>query len=338
MEFGTNEEIIAQKRATNTQLSIEDVNYLTAKSKTEEEFRQQNDDNQKAFEAQVKQRSADEKAAADMLRVEEAATEYEQKLAEEELRHEEEMARLKAELDDKKITQQQYEEFVRLEQQKTASIKNQLAIDNAKTQLGSMQNVANAIGESFGQSKELAVAQATMNAGQAILGIWSGQISGNPVIDTALKVALTAGTAIKTGKEIQKITSAKKPKQPKFEKGGLLGVGGKRHSAGGTLFTGADGTRFEAEQGELIGVMNRNAARHFIAFNNAFPAGGGSAPNYFASGGIVSREIAAPGLNADELAVKIANAIRLLPPPVVAVQDIVTEGNSYVQVRQGADF
>ena len=103
------------------------------------------------------------------------------------------------------------------------------------------------------------------------------------------------------------------------------------------MFTGADGTRFEAEQGELIGVMNRNAASHFMAFNNAFPAGG-SAPNYFAGGGIVSREIASPGLNTDELATKIAQANRSIPAPVVAVQDIITQGNSYVQVRDGANF
>jgi hypothetical protein len=84
--------------------------------------------------------------------------------------------------------------------------------------------------------------------------------------------------------------------------------------------------------------MNRNAARHFMAFNNAFPASGASAPNYFAGGGIVSREIAQQSLNTDELALKIAEANRTLPAPIVAVQDIVTEGNSYVRVRDAANF
>ncbi|RDI11969.1 hypothetical protein [Flavobacterium sp. AG291] len=134
---------------------------------------------------------------------------------------------------------------------------------------------------------------------------------------------------------VKKIASTK---PPKAEKGALFSIGGQRHSAGGTLFTGADGTQFEAEQGELIGVMNRNAARHFMAFNNAFSGGGASAPNYFAGGGIVSREIAQQSLNTDELALKIAEANRNLPPPVVAVQDIVTEGNSYVRVRDSANF
>lgn len=130
----------------------------------------------------------------------------------------------------------------------------------------------------------------------------------------------------------------KKIVDPKLKQGGLVTVGGNRHSNGGTLFTGADGTRFEAEQGELIGVMNRNAAAHFMAFNNAFPAGGSSAPNYFANGGIVSREMATPGMNIDELAAKIASANATMPPPVVSVQDIITQGNSFVQVRDGANF
>lgn len=177
-----------------------------------------------------------------------------------------------------------------------------------------------------------------MNTGQAILSIWAGSITGNPLADSIIKGVLTATTAVKTAKQIKEIKSAKKPKPPKFEQGGLMSVGGSRHSAGGTLFSGSDGTAFEAEQGELIGVMNRNAARHFMAFNNAFPSGGTTAPNYFANGGIVSREMAQQQINMDELAAKIAQANASLPPPVVAVQDIITEGNSYVRVREGANF
>jgi len=149
----------------------------------------------------------------------------------------------------------------------------------------------------------------------------------------AANAAIQGGIIIATG-----AAQLKKTVGAKFEEGGLVTVGGNRHSAGGTLFTGADGTRFEAEQGELIGVMNRNAAAHFMAFNNAFPAGGTSAPNYFANGGIVSREMAQPGLNIDELAAKISMANAAMPAPVVAVQDIISQGNSYVRVRDAANF
>jgi len=75
-----------------------------------------------------------------------------------------------------------------------------------------------------------------------------------------------------------------------------------------------------------------------MAFNNAFPAGGSSAPNYFASGGIVSREMAQPGLNVDELVAKISLANAVMPAPVVAVQDIINQDNSYVRVRNAANF
>lgn len=124
----------------------------------------------------------------------------------------------------------------------------------------------------------------------------------------------------------------------KFEKGGFVEIGGKRHSEGGTKFWGEDGTSFEAENGELIGVMNRNAARHFMAFNNSFPAGGVARSNYFETGGIVSREIAPERLDFDAFAAKLADANRQLPAPVVSVREIITEANDYTAVRAGANF
>jgi len=185
--------------------------------------------------------------------------------------------------------------------------------------------------------KAMAVAQATIDTYKSAVSAYSAMV-GIPIVGPAL-APIAAGAAVAAGiANVKKITATKDPKTPKAEKGALFNIGGNRHSAGGTLFTGADGTRFEAEQGELIGVMNRNAAAHFMAFNNAFPAGGNSAPNYFASGGIVLREMAQPGLNIDELAAKIAAANAAMPAPVVAVQDIISQGNSYVRVRDAANF
>ncbi|PZR24437.1 MAG: hypothetical protein DI539_00225 [Flavobacterium psychrophilum] len=190
------------------------------------------------------------------------------------------------------------------------------------------------MGKESAAGKAMAVAQATIDTYKSATAAYSA-MTGIPIVGPALG-AVAAAAAVAAGvANVKKITSTK---PPKAEKGALFSIGGQRHSAGGTLFTGADGTQFEAEQGELIGVMNRNAARHFMAFNNAFPSGGASAPNYFAGGGIVSREIAQQNLNTDELALKIAEANRNLPPPVVAVQDIVSEGNSYVRVRDSANF
>jgi hypothetical protein len=195
-------------------------------------------------------------------------------------------------------------------------------------------NIATIMGKESAAGKAIAVAQATIDTYKSAISAFDA-MAGIPVVGPTLG-AVAAGAAIASGMaNVKKITSTK---TPKAEKGALFNIGGNRHSAGGTLFHGADGTAFEAEQGELIGVMNRNAARHFMAFNNAFPAGGAAAPNYFAGGGIVSREITPQGLNIDELAGKIAEANRAIPAPVVAVQDIINEGNSYVRVRDGANF
>lgn len=316
------------------------INYYNEKLKIDQEYAakaaqaENEQKNQEDAVNAVKKQEALDKAALDY---ENNTTEYQKKIDLEDTRKEEEAAKYKQWLDDKIITEAEHTQYSKALDEESAKNKQKLALQNAQTQLGSMQSVANALTEAFGQSKELAIAQATMNAGQAILSIWSGTITGNPIVDTVLKGALTASTAVKTAKQIKEIQSAK-PKSPKLEKGGLMSIGGSRHSSGGTLFTGADGTHFEAEQGELIGVMNRNAARHFMAFNNAFPAGGASTPNYFAGGGIVSREIAQQSLNTDELALKIAQANKSLPPPVVAVQDIVTQGNDYVRIRDAANF
>ena len=338
LEKDTSQKIIDEKIRTNIELTLKEKEFILQKMEYDEEYKQKTAENDQKFKDQLKQQEIEEKDQVKMARIAEGQTQYEEKLIEEDIRHEEEMARLTQMLADEKISKDQFASYERDEIKRTSDIKKQLAIENAQTQLGTMQTMANALGDAFGQSKELAIAQATMNAGQTILSIWSGQISGNPVIDTAIKVALTATTAISSAKQIKKIQSAKKPKQPKFEKGGLLPIGGNRHSEGGTVFKGTDGTQFEAEQGELIGVMNRNAARHFMAFNNTFPSGGISTPNYFAGGGILSREVAPAALDIDLLAAKISAANRQIPSPVVSIQDIISESNSYVKVREGANF
>lgn len=215
---------------------------------------------------------------------------------------------------------------------KKAVMDNKLSLANST--FGSM---ATLLGKESAAGKAMAVAQATIDTYKSAVSAYSS-MSGIPVVGPALS-AVAAAAAVAAGiANVKKITATKEPKTPKAAKGALFNIGGNRHSNGGTMFTGADGTRFEAEQGELIGVMNRNAAAHFMAFNNAFPAGGSSAPNYFASGGIVSREMAQPGLNIDELAAKIAVANAAIPAPVVAVQDIISQGNSYVRVRDAANF
>ncbi|WP_294822639.1 hypothetical protein [uncultured Flavobacterium sp.] len=256
--------------------------------------------------------------AADQLTFEE---DMDLKLANLKIRREQELEEANKTGADKKLINEKFD-------------KQEEEIENAKLdhKLGlykqAFSNFASILGQHNAASKAFSVAQATIDTYQAA----NKALSAYPPPFSYI----AAGAAVASGlANVKKIVSTK---TPKAEKGALFSIGGNRHSAGGTLFTGADGTRFEAEQGELIGVMNRNAARHFMAFNNAFPAGGAPAPNYFAGGGIVSREIAQQSINMDELASKIAEANRAMPAPVVAVQDIVDVGSKVAAVRESAQF
>lgn len=243
------------------------------------------------------------------------------------LRREQELADADKTGADKNLINEKYNKLEKDAQ--TAVMNNKL--DLASSTFGSLTAI---MGKESAAGKAMAVAQATIDTYKSAVSAYSA-MSAIPVVGPALG-AVAAAAAVAAGiANVKKITATK---PPKAEKGALFNIGGNRHSAGGTLFTGADGTQFEAERGELIGVMNRNAASHFMAFNNAFPAGGSSAPNYFASGGIVSREIAQQGMNMDELALKIAEANRAIPAPVVAVQDIINQSNGYVKVREAANF
>lgn len=329
---------IEAKRANNEELTVLDMEYLTRREQLETETNERIEANKKALKEQ-QQAALDEQLIFQREKsFMDAKTDYERKVLEEDERRIAEQEKVKAWYDQDKISYTEFQNYKSQIDEDSAKRKTNLLLQQRSTELGAMQAIANGMGEAFGQSKELSIAQANMKGAQAILSIWSGEISGNPLIDTIIKGVLTATTAITTAKQIQNIKQAKKPSTPRFEAGGLQMIGGNRHSSGGTLFTGADGTRFEAEQGELIGVMNRNAAHHFMAFNNAFPAGGASAGNYFANGGIVSREMGNGGMNVLEFANATAEAVRQMPRPVVAVEEIITVSRNVVEVKNTSEF
>jgi hypothetical protein len=119
----------------------------------------------------------------------------------------------------------------------------------------------------------------------------------------------------------------------KFEKGGIQEIGGKRHSQGGTKFVGEDGTMFEAERGEGIGILNRKAYSAFMDFNNTF-GNGKSGGGVFQGGGIITQGVRPQTLELTSLIDAVAN----MPAPIVTVEEIQTVGNRYVKVKQSADF
>jgi len=194
--------------------------------------------------------------------------------------------------------------------------------------------ISTILGEHTEIGKAAAIAQTTINTYLSATAAYAA-LAGIPVVGPILG-GIAAGAAIISGlANAQKIASTK---VPKAEKGALFQVNGKRHSEGGTQFYGEDGTRFEAEKGEVIGVMNRNAARLFMDFNNKYRDGGiVKKQNYFASGGMVSNQIREQ-VNYDLLAEKIASANKQLPRPIVSVVDINSRQDSYTEVVEGANL
>ncbi|GGB84037.1 hypothetical protein GCM10007424_25050 [Flavobacterium suaedae] len=343
IEKNTSDQIIEDKKARNVALSEADIEYLEQKKAIEDEYKAQTEENNKALEEQKKVQEAAKHEQELQEKLAKANTEYEKQQIIEDDRHIQEVEKLKQQKDEGLITEQEYNQLYEAETQRHEKANSEIkkAAFNNKLELAksTYTNMATILGKESEAGKAMAIAQATIDTFKSAVSAY-GSMATIPIVGPALGATAAAAAVVAGTKNVKKIAGTKAAKAPKAEKGALFDIGGKRHSQGGTTFTGEDGTRFEAEQGELIGVMNRNAAQHFMAFNNAFPAGGGSASsaNYFESGGIVSRAIATPGMNTDELAAKIAEANQNLPAPRVAVEDIVTEGDSYVQVREGANF
>ena len=124
------------------------------------------------------------------------------------------------------------------------------AANTANILLGLAAESAN---EGTAAFKAAAIAQATISAALAIIRALSDL---GPIAGAIAAVGIGASTAA----QIAKIASTP---IPKAERGGIIEVGGRRHSGGGTTFVGEDGTAFEAEQGELINITSRADAARF---------------------------------------------------------------------------
>lgn len=201
-------------------------------------------------------------------------------------------------------------------------------ISNQQAAIGEIGALLSAFGK---ESQGIQVALTAADGFLATQKAYTSQlVPGDPT-----SIARAVGAAIKTG--LFAAANVAKVSGVKFEKGGLQEIGGKRHISGGTKFVGEDGTAFEAEQGELIGVMNRNAAQHFMAFNNSFPSGK-STPSFFQGGGIISQGVRSQSLDTNELAEITTEAVANLPAPIVTVEDINIGQTRTVEVESGADL
>ena len=231
----------------------------------------------------------------------------------------------------------------------------------AKKRAGVQQSLSNALGRLLGDSIAARIAaiavdaaidvanvkgegsknQAVITSSLAAANMKAIALTGNPLFaapiiakNIAAAGVATASNAAATTAGINGILASGAigavGNSIKFEDGGLQEIGGERHSSGGTKFWGEDGTHFEAEKGELIGVMSRHASKAFMDFNNSYTPKKSTSAGKFESGGTITPSGSNPA--------DIVEIIKQIPPPVVIVQDIVDGIQNQVDVVDGATF
>ena len=334
---GLNADEVKAKRDNNELLSTAELEFLTAKNIIDLEFKNQSIANQKALDEQVKSEKASQLQADNEIALLNAQTQLDANLLQIQQSYDIEVLQLDEKLKKQQITQEQYDEKLIQSDKKKKDLMRLAELNDTTGKLNEFKKLGEGLAGLFGKNKLIASALAGVNTALAVTEILkTPSVLPEPI--ASISRAVQIGTTIATGiKSVAEINGAK------FEKGGLQQIGGNLHSSGGTKFVGEDGTRFEAEKGELIGVMNRNASRAFMEFNNAYPSGSVSQPNVFATGGFINQQsVAGVNLNVDYdlLASKMATANSQLPPPVVyaAVSDINYAQNNYAIVQNGANF
>lgn len=233
----------------------------------------------------------------------------------------------------------QTEEKKREENERTEALQKQ----TTQNYLSITQDVFGGLASLFAQGTEQYKAFATA---QAVASTASGAIQAFaaaqdfPYPLNLVMGAISAGVVVAEGvTQIAKINALEDGGLifPKAAKGML--IGGEPHSRGGTKFVGSDGTRFEAEQGELLAVVNKrsvgmigrlNAVNMMGGGNNFFEQGGLS---YLADGGIASRSLTSPVIKQVNSSNDIKNLLLNLPAPIVRVGDINTAQNKQVRVK-----
>jgi hypothetical protein len=326
-EKNINAETIENKKATNQALTQAEIEYETQRILLAGETDKTIQTNKKTLEEQIKAEKAAQLEAQKEIDLANAQTQLEADLIANQQAYDAELAQLKKALEDKKITEDQFREKKRQADETQEEMDRLARINNTQSQLNEYAKLTAGLQGLFGKNKAIASATALINGGLAVTEILkTPSLLPEPIasISRAVQVAGVVGT---TARSIAQINGAK------FEKGGIQEIGGQRHSAGGTKFYGEDGTMFEAERGEGIGILNRGAYSAFMDFNNSFGSGK-SGGGMFAGGGIITQGVKPETMDLN----MIVGAIQQLPAPVVAVEEIQTVGQRYVSVKANADF
>jgi hypothetical protein len=194
---------------------------------------------------------------------------------------------LEGQILDSKIAMKKFEaeETARLERFKVQAV---------QSTIGQVANLFNKNSVAF---KALASAQALIQTYQSAQAVFTGMTSSIPgPVGIALGIAGAAAAVISGLANVAKINSTK---LPKLEQGGMIEVGGKRHSQGGEDVTIGGKRVANVEQGETMVVLKRGASPLLRNLSNINKMVGGRdffndrAPRYRnQDGGFVARSAA----------------------------------------------
>lgn len=173
----------------------------------------------------------------------------------------------------------------------------------------------------------------------------AASVAKTPVIGPVLAGAAYAAALASGLASVSQITQAKRGKlfnRGKAERGAsyMSVIGGKPHSLGGTKFWGDDGSFFEAEQGELIAVVNKHNTsllsklsdiNSWGGYGDPFFARGGTFSTYLQDGGFADRASVGGGMTPEQIVELMSRSFERLPNPKVEVSEIIT-GVNRVQV------
>jgi hypothetical protein len=193
-----------------------DYNYEAQRLNIENGFAENKKQNAEALKVSL----AEQLAADNELALAEAATKDEADKLKQEQDYQEQLKRYEKLYKDKKITEEEYNRFKKAAAAKQDELDKLREAQQLLNTLGSLNTIAGALGEMFGQSKELAIVQAGINGAMAVTKIWAEY----PKWDGGFAMyAALAAAGISTLAQISKISSAKAPAAPKFFYGGATG-------------------------------------------------------------------------------------------------------------------
>lgn len=207
----------------NIQKETLNLEYQQRNQELELGFQQSTDALKLQYEQEQKILKAEQLALDNEIELALAESKYEEDKIKQEQLNQEELARIGKLYSDKKITKEQYDAWVNATEAKNEEIERQREMAKLQMQLGTFSQVAGALGEMFGQSKELATVQAAISGAQAVISVWQAPAALPQPYDSIMKGIITAGVVASTIKQISTIRNQKAPKAPKFYKGGNTG-------------------------------------------------------------------------------------------------------------------